>query len=95
MPPRINRNKLDKAIRKALEDSQASAPKRTRAIVVVQDGWVIAERNADCITTETPLICWSMSKSLTHALIGIAIENGKLRLMNRCQYQNGAKQKQR
>ena len=80
IPPRINRNKLDKAIRKAFEDSQASAPKRTRAIVVVQDGWVIAERYADGITPETPLIGWSMSKSLTHALIGIAVENGQLRL---------------
>ena len=80
IPPRINKNKLDKAIRKAFEDSQASAPKRTRAIVVVQDGWVIAEQYADGITPETPLIGWSMTKSLTHALIGIAVKNGQLRL---------------
>ena len=80
IPPSINRIKLDKAIRKAFEDSQASAPKRTRAIVVVQDGWVIAEQYADGITPETPLIGWSMTKSLTHALIGIAVKNGQLRL---------------
>ena len=46
----------------------------------MQDGWVIAERYADGITPETPLIGWSMSKSLIHALIGIAVENGQLRL---------------
>ena len=79
-PPRINRKELEAAISEAFHDSQASAPKRTRAIVVVQDGWVIAERYAPGITPVMPLIGWSMTKSITHALIGIAVKNGQLRL---------------
>ena len=42
---------------------------------MVQDGWVIAERYAPGITPVMPLIGWSMTKSLTHALIGIAVGN--------------------
>ena len=49
-------------------------------MVVVQDGWVIAERYAKSIPPDMPLIGWSMSKSITHALIGLAIREGHLDL---------------
>ena len=45
---------------------------------MVQDGWVIAERYAKTIPPDMPLIGWSMSKSITHALIGRAIHTGLL-----------------
>ena len=45
-------------------------------MVVVQDGWVITEHYAKGIQPEMPLIGWSMSKSITHALIGRAIHEG-------------------
>ena len=79
-PPKIDQNKLKAAISQAFQDSPTSTPKRTRAIVVVQNGWVVAERYGVGITPTTPLIGWSMTKSLTHALIGIAVGNGQLRL---------------
>ena len=47
-------------------------------MVVVQDGWVIAERYDKGIQPDMPLIWWSMSKSITHALIGRAIHEGLL-----------------
>ena len=46
--------------------------------MVVQNGWVIAERYAQGIQPDMPLIGWSMSKSITHALIGRAIQEGLL-----------------
>ena len=46
--------------------------------MVVQNGWVIAERYAQGIQPDMPLIGWSMSKSITHALIGLAIHEGLL-----------------
>ena len=79
-PPRIDQNKLETAISQAFQESTPSAPKRTRAIVVVKDGWVVAERYAVGITPKTPLIGWSMTKSLTHALIGIGVQKGELQL---------------
>ena len=44
--------------------------------MVVQNGWVVAERYAQGIQPDMPLIGWSMSKSITHALIGRAIQEG-------------------
>ena len=75
-PPEINHNALKKAIDRAFEEDAPLTPKRTRAVVVVQDGWVIAERYANGIEPDMPLIGWSMSKSITHALIGRAIQEG-------------------
>ena len=77
-PPRINSKALKEVLDRAFEDDDASAPKRTRAVVVVQNGWVIAERYAEGIKPDMPLIGWSMSKSITHALIGRAIKKGHL-----------------
>jgi CubicO group peptidase (beta-lactamase class C family) len=54
--------------------------KRTRAALVVHDGKLIAERYAPGITAFTPLIGWSMTKSVTNAMIGILIQDGKLAL---------------
>lgn len=53
---------------------------RTRAVVVVHRGKLVAERYADGITAETPLIGWSMSKTVTAALAGIAMARSDLNL---------------
>ena len=77
-PPEIDRQALNDVLNRAFEESEPLAPKRTRAVVVVQNGWVIAERYAQGIRPDMPLIGWSMSKSITHALIGRAIQEGLL-----------------
>ncbi len=64
----------------------------TLAVIVVQHGRIIAERylpdttpNAfregpAPTTAETTLISWSMAKSMTHALAGFAVDDGRLTL---------------
>ena len=52
--------------------------RNTKAIVVVQDGRVIAERYADGVGIDTPLLGWSATKSVTYALIGILVRQGRL-----------------
>ena len=64
----------------------------TLAVVVVQHGWIVAERyepdttpnafRADPAPTnaDTTLISWSMAKSITHALTGFAVADGCLEL---------------
>ncbi|KUJ82990.1 serine hydrolase [Microbulbifer flavimaris] len=42
----------------------------TRALLVIQDGALVAESYADGITPQTPLLGWSMGKSLTAMLQG-------------------------
>ncbi|CAN5389688.1 serine hydrolase [soil metagenome] len=52
----------------------------TRAIVVVQDGRVVAERYAPGFTAQTPIMSWSMTKSVTSALVGVLVRQGRLTL---------------
>jgi len=59
----------------------ASPPfRRTRAVVVVKDGRIVAERYADGIGIDTPLLGFSSTKSVIAALTGILVRQGKLKL---------------
>jgi len=51
-----------------------------RAIVVVRNGRIVAENYGPGFTAATPLLGWSMTKSVTAALTGTVIKAGKLRL---------------
>lgn len=48
------------------------------AFIAVQGGRVVAERYAPGVDRDTTLISWSMAKSVTHALVGIAVRDGLL-----------------
>jgi CubicO group peptidase (beta-lactamase class C family) len=52
--------------------------RRTKAIVVVRDGRIVAERYADGYGIDTPILGFSATKSVTSALIGILVRQGKL-----------------
>lgn len=57
---------------------EALAGPGMRAIVVVKDGRVIAERYGDGFDADTPLMGWSMTKTVTAALVAARIAEGKL-----------------
>jgi CubicO group peptidase (beta-lactamase class C family) len=59
----------------------ASPPRHhTHALLVMRDGKLIAERYAPGIGPATPLLGFSATKSVTHALVGILVRDGKLAL---------------
>ena len=72
----------DPALRAALDyafEEPAQTPRRwTQAVVVVHKDRVIAERYAPGIGIDTPLAGWSATKSVTNALLGILVRQGKL-----------------
>jgi CubicO group peptidase (beta-lactamase class C family) len=76
----IDYNRINIALQEAFAENNPKNIKRTRAIVVLQNGKIIAEKYAEKITKETPLLGWSMTKSVTSALIGILVKEGKLTL---------------
>ncbi len=80
LPMAIDQVKLNQAVSEAFIEPDSTKMLRTRAVVVVYNGRIIAERYAAPITAATPLLGWSMSKSVTSALIGILIRQGRLKI---------------
>ena len=67
---------LKAALDHAFEEPAEPPFRRTKAVVVVHDGKVIAERYAAGIGVDTPLLGFSMTKSVVNALIGILTQQG-------------------
>lgn len=53
---------------------------QTRALLVMRDGQVIAERYAPGFGPDTRLMSWSIAKSVTAALVGLMVADGRLAL---------------
>ena len=49
---------------------------QTRAVMIVQHGRIVSESYAPGYSATTRLISWSMAKSITQALVGIAVRQG-------------------
>lgn len=81
----IDQNLLDAAIDWAFSEPHPVRLRRTRAVVVVHRGQIVGERYAPPFDQHTPLIGWSMTKSVVHALVGILIKEGKLSLTDTVQ----------
>ncbi len=52
----------------------------TRALLVLRNGELVAERYAPGFTPETKLLSWSMAKSVTAMLVGLMVSDGRLAL---------------
>ncbi len=71
---------LAAALDRAFAEPEQPPVRRTRAIVVVRDGRVVAERYANGYGVETPILGFSATKSVMSALTGILVRKGKLTL---------------
>ena len=56
----------------------SDVPDKTLAVAVMQQDEVVDEWYAPDVNADTTLISWSMAKSVTHALVGILVRQGRL-----------------
>jgi CubicO group peptidase (beta-lactamase class C family) len=71
---------LESALDKAFAEPKPLQKRRTRAVVVVHGGRIVAERYAEGFSRDTELVGWSMTKSVTNALVGLLVKRGLLDL---------------
>jgi CubicO group peptidase (beta-lactamase class C family) len=71
---------LKHALDRAFAEPDRPPYRRTKAVVVVKDGRVVAERYARGYGIDTPMLGFSATKSVTSALIGILVRQCKLAL---------------
>jgi CubicO group peptidase (beta-lactamase class C family) len=71
---------LTSALDRAFEEPDRSPHRWTKAVVVVHDGHVIAERYAAGYGVDTPVAGWSATKSVNNALIGILVLQGRVKV---------------
>ncbi|MFB9268306.1 serine hydrolase domain-containing protein [Bradyrhizobium erythrophlei] len=69
---------LSGALGHAFAESVSGPRRFTKAVVVMHRGRIVGERYAEGVTPATPLIGWSMTKSVTNALLGILVRKGML-----------------
>jgi CubicO group peptidase (beta-lactamase class C family) len=80
LPGEVNKEELKAAIDRAFAETDPAKRKMTRAVIVVYDGKIIGKKYAPGFDRGMPLLSWSMGKSVTNALVGILVRQGKLRL---------------
>ena len=69
---------LEAVLEKWFQNPDPANPRRTRAIIVVKDGQIIAERYGEGFSKDTLFQSWSMAKSVTNALLGVFVKQGQL-----------------
>ena len=71
----------ESALRAAIDPLfEEDAMGQTRALLVLRDGAVVAERYAPGFGPDTKLLSWSMAKSVTGVLVGLMVADGRLAL---------------
>ncbi|MEM6649464.1 MAG: serine hydrolase [Pseudomonadota bacterium] len=66
-----NNPEMQSALDFAFDDQRHDVPQETRALIVLHKGKIVGERYAPGITQDTPLLGWSMGKSISAILLGI------------------------
>jgi CubicO group peptidase (beta-lactamase class C family) len=79
----VDRAALEQAYEHAFRSRGQAGLPNTRALLAVHRGRIVVERYADGFDAETRFHSWSMAKSVTQALVGILVRQGRLELSAR------------
>lgn len=72
----------DQAVSRLLDDAVLTGP-GMRAVVVVKNGRIVGERYGDGFSARTPLLGWSMTKTVNAAIVGTLVKDGKMAVDNK------------
>lgn len=79
----FNKNeKVNAVVDAAFTESDIERPVNTRAVLVIHRGSLIAEKYAVDFNENTKLMGWSMTKTITNAIVGVLVKQGKLKVEN-------------
>lgn len=78
IPRSADRARLDRLVDHAFADTPPDDLDETDALVVIRHGRLVLERYAKERAATDTFKSWSMAKSITHALVGILVKDGKL-----------------
>jgi CubicO group peptidase (beta-lactamase class C family) len=78
LPDTVDKIKLDQVVDQAFTEPGPDTQRNTQAVVIVLGNRIIAERYAPGFDMDTPMLGWSMSKSVTNTLVGILVKDGLL-----------------
>lgn len=76
--PGVDTPRLQQAIDGAFAEADSAPLRRTRAVVVVHHGRLIAERYAPGFAADMALPGWSMTKSVAAVLVGVLVGQNRL-----------------
>jgi len=74
----VDREKLDRLVDHGFGSQTGPEMGETHALLVVQHGKIVAEHYRDDFTAASTFPSWSKAKSITQALIGILVREGKI-----------------
>lgn len=77
LPAGIDATALQAAMDQAFKRKTANLGE-TREVVIIQGGKLVHEQYAPGYSADMPLVSWSMAKSVTQALVGVAVMQGKV-----------------
>jgi CubicO group peptidase (beta-lactamase class C family) len=83
LPQGVDGPALERAMDAAFAEPDPAHPRHTRALVVVYQGRIVAERYAPGFDAGMPLLGWSLTKAALNALVGECVGDGKLALGDR------------
>ncbi len=79
--PGIDEKAMAGAVEEAFREPGPDTKRNTQAVVVVHRGVIVAEGYAEGFSPSRPMLGWSMTKTVTAALIGILTDMKKLDIM--------------
>ena len=80
--PEVDRVTVEKQLDLLFAEPPSVERGRTKALVIIHRGSLVAERYGVDGGRDTPLCSWSMAKSITHALVGVLVREGRLEVLD-------------